>query len=1093
MFAIANMTDATFVAYVHRCFGSPAISSFLKAIDLGYLRTYPLLTSKIVRKNLPLTPSTAFGHLDLARKNYHSTRKADPPDNLAGTLIDEPDCNYPNTFTVPRTEWASVDLTGRMTPRSRRGNEYVFVTVYRGYIHAQPMPSRTAVQYVAAHTRMLNYFNNIGVKFTHMTIDNEKSEDLDTLFKLHDLTVQFQPPGNHRSNFAERAIRTYKNHLIAILSGVHTHFPLDLWDLLLDYASMTLNHLLPYKTDPTISAYHGIHGSPVDFRAHPLHPPGQLVVIHERSQDRLSWAQHGLRGYYLSPSLTHYRCHIIHVVRTGATRTSDTLAHFPNPLFHWAAPSAPTVAPLPEALRPDPRIDGSDLVGSYFNEPELGPCLIISTAPPVTLSAGSGNRAPGQRLPPGQHHLLRYSYANGATDVSSVTEVARWIKSYPYRPTPARIISDRALAESRRLAHASTLARTAARAQRAALPRSAAPPPTAPTRRSPRLASAHLATSTGGPLPSRYPNTTHAPTSTGGAHPTQVTHKRPATVTRGLDPASDISTPVLNLDPHGKPLVWSTAKSGPDSHDWLLKDIAELIKLILETKTLRPVMNPLKTPTYYNRVVKEKWNKVLGCIERRVRGTAGGDRIFVDYDVSSSTASLTTLKILLNACLSENANFATIDLTDFYLGSLLPDLEYIKIYVDDYPAETLLNLGLTNFVQYDKSNKKFVYCAIQKTMYGLAMSGKLCKLDLVALLKSFGFHETQTPCLFRHATRNITFCLVVDDFGIKYDTQEDLEYLVSCLSSKYHVKVHPVGTKYLGFTIDYNRTARTLSMSYPRYIPDLLARLRPSGIKHYHSPAIYTPPSYGRTGPQLSTQAPFSPPASPAQQKELQIIVGSLLYYARAVDATILPAVCALACDQAAPTLDTMVAAERLLGYVAKFPLATITFFPSDMLLLAHSDASYLSRTNSGSVAGGFHFLGKENDPTFFNGPIFCVSTLIPVIVAAVSEAEYAAVFGNAQYACDERCILASLGYTQPPTTILCDNECAVGLANDTIRPKMSKSINMRLHWVQNRVKLNQFRVVFVPGVDNLADFFTKPLPVYRHHELTPYYITRPP
>jgi hypothetical protein len=160
-----------------------------------------------------------------------------------------------------------------MTPRSCRGNEYVFVTVYRGYIHAQPMPSRTAVQYVAAHTRMLNYFNNIGVKFTHMTIDNEKSEDLDTLFKLHDLTVQFQPPGNHRSNFAERAIRTYKNHFIAILSGVHTHFPLDLWDLLLDYASMTLNHLLPYKTDPTISAYHGIHGSPVDFRAHPLHPP----------------------------------------------------------------------------------------------------------------------------------------------------------------------------------------------------------------------------------------------------------------------------------------------------------------------------------------------------------------------------------------------------------------------------------------------------------------------------------------------------------------------------------------------------------------------------------------------------------------------------------------------------------------------------------------------------------------------------------------------------------------------------------------------------------------------------------------------------
>ncbi len=523
------------------------------------------------------------------------------------------------------------------------------------------------------------------------------------------------------------------------------------------------------------------------------------------------------------------------------------------------------------------------------------------------------------------------------------------------------------------------------------------------------------------PIPSNpNRNQTLMIASSTGDHPQT---NRPATFTHGLDPSSDISSPTLNLDIAGKPLTWASAKHGSHRVEWLLKDIVELKKLILETSTLCPILHPLKTPTYYNRVVKEKWNAPLSKIERRVRGTAGGDRIVVDYDVSSSTASLTTLKILLNAVVSEDSNFATIDLTDFYLGSLLPDKEYIKIYVDDYPTDTLDELGLTNFVQYDKSGKAFVYCEIRKTMYGLAMSGKLCKDDLVALLLKFGFHETNTPCLFRHATRKITFCLVVDDFGIKYDTQEDLEYLVSCLSSKYHVKVHPVGTKFLGFSITYDRKARTLTMSYPRYIPDLLARLRPDGLKHSHSPALYTPPSYGRTGPQLSTQPTVSLAASSAQRLELQIIIGSLLYYARAVDATMLPAVCALACEQAAPTLATMASAERLLGYAAKYPNAAITYTPSDMLLLAHSDASYLSRPNSGSVAGGFHFLGKIKDPTFFNAPIFCVSTLIPVIVAAVSEAEYAAVFGNAQYVCDERTILASLGYPQPPTTILCDNE----------------------------------------------------------------------
>jgi hypothetical protein len=291
------MADAAFVAYAHRCFGCPSISTFLSAIDAGYLSTYPRLTSKIVRQNLPLAPATAFGHLDLARRNYHSTRSPDPPINLAGSLIDLPnESDPPKKFTVSRTEWASVDLTGKMSPKSRRGNEYVLLTVYRGYIYVEPMPSKSSQAYVAAYTRMLSYFSSLRINFSHMTIDNETSTDLDSLLDRKYITVQLQPPGNHRSNFAERAIRTFKNHFIAILSGIHTLFPLDLWNLLLDIAALTLNHMLPYKNDRRLSAYHGIHGSLIDFLAHPLHPPGQLVVIHERSHDRASWAQHGLRG-----------------------------------------------------------------------------------------------------------------------------------------------------------------------------------------------------------------------------------------------------------------------------------------------------------------------------------------------------------------------------------------------------------------------------------------------------------------------------------------------------------------------------------------------------------------------------------------------------------------------------------------------------------------------------------------------------------------------------------------------------------------------------------------------------------------------------
>ena len=104
-------------------------------------------------------------------------------------------------------------------------------------------------------------------------------------------------------------------------------------------------------------------------------------------------------------------------------------------------------------------------------------------------------------------------------------------------------------------------------------------------------------------------------------------------------------------------------------------------------------MKPTNPPTYYNRVVKEKRDRTTRTVVRRVRGTAGGDRI-AQTDVPSTAASLTSLKCLLNKAVSEHALFATIDLTDFYLGAVLLDAEFIKISVNHYDTALLQSLNL---------------------------------------------------------------------------------------------------------------------------------------------------------------------------------------------------------------------------------------------------------------------------------------------------------------------------------------------------------------------------------------------------------------
>jgi hypothetical protein len=87
-----------------------------------------------------------------------------------------------------------------------------------------------------------------------MTLANEAS----TLLKdyLHDQDINFQllPLYFHQRNAAERAIHSFKYHLIAILCSTHKAFPMHLWDRLLPQDILTLNMLRTSRINPKITA-----------------------------------------------------------------------------------------------------------------------------------------------------------------------------------------------------------------------------------------------------------------------------------------------------------------------------------------------------------------------------------------------------------------------------------------------------------------------------------------------------------------------------------------------------------------------------------------------------------------------------------------------------------------------------------------------------------------------------------------------------------------------------------------------------------------------------------------------------------------------
>ena len=75
------------------------------------------------------------------------------------------------------------------------------------------------------------------------------------------------------------------------------------------------------------------------------------------------------------------------------------------------------------------------------------------------------------------------------------------------------------------------------------------------------------------------------------------------------------------------------------------------------------------------------------------------------------------------------------------------------------------------------------------------------------------------------------------------------------------------------------------------------------------------------------------------------------LYYARAVNSTMLAALGPIAVQQDAPTESTMTKVKQLLDYASTHPDAIVTYTASNMVLAGNSDASYLSETNARSRA----------------------------------------------------------------------------------------------------------------------------------------------
>jgi hypothetical protein len=453
----------------------------------------------------------------------------------------------------------------------------------------------------------------------------------------------------------------------------------------------------------------------------------------------------------------------------------------------------------------------------------------------------------------------------------------------------------------------------------------------------------------------------------------------------------------------------------------------------------------------------------------QTRITMGGNLVTYPDNCGTPTANLLTVKLMLNSIISSlNAKFMTIDLKDFYLNTPMSRYEYFRMKLELVPQDVINEYGLQNKIDTDGN----IFCEVKQGMYSLPQAGILAQELQTKQLSNTGYTQSAvTPGFWQHKWQPISFTLVIDDFRVKCINKTDAQHLLAVLKQDYECDTDWEGTRYISLTIDWDYKNRKVHLSMLGYIDKALIRFNHTPPhKPQHQPHPHTVLTYGTTI-QYAKHINQSSAVTKADQKYIMQVVRVPLYYARAVDSTLLVALSSLASLQAAPTEYTMFLVKWLLDYVATQPDAILRYEKSVILLVVHSDASYLSKALACSQVGGHFFCSKDSKNPHNNGAVHNIFKILKAIMSSAAKAELGALYINTCEAVPMCQLLNKMGHKQPKTPIKTDNSTAFRVVNNNIQPQHTKAMDMRFHWLFCCKSQNQFRYYWQPGTNNRANY----------------------
>jgi histone deacetylase 1/2 len=358
-------------------------------------------------------------------------------------------------------------------------------------------------------------------------------------------------------------------------------------------------------------------------------------------------------------------------------------------------------------------------------------------------------------------------------------------------------------------------------------------------------------------------------------------------------------------------------------------------------------------------------------------------------------------------------------------------------------------------------------CRLDKALYGLKQAPRAWHYRLGTVLFDHGFTaSTADTSLFLLQKPDITMYLLVyvDDIIIISLSSAPVDRLISSLCQQFTVK--DLGDLHYFLGIEVSRLQHGLSLSQHQYALELLARAGMSKCSPSPMPMSSTD-RCATVGDVLSTD----------DATTYRSLVGGLQYLAltRPDIAYAVNRVCQYLHD---PRSSHWSAVKRILRYVRGSLSHGLFIQPArSSVLTAYSDADWAGNLDDRRSTGGYAL--------FYGSTLIAWSAKKQSTVSRSStESEYKVVADATAEVIWVEALLKELGVRQASPSILwCDNIGATYLSSNPVFHARTKHIEIDYHFVRERVARRLLRIQFISSKDQIADIFTKPLPLPLYSE----------